>query len=1069
MKKILCSLLAIGALASCAKTEAFYTEENSEIKIKPATTLSTRANVPAAIDGTTYPVAENFDVYGYWANKPAGSSFTDGTLYLGQGGAYEFVNKGNYWGGKTPYYWPKNGSLRFAAYSPSSINMTHDLATDTYTVEGYVQPSNTAETWDLLVAPTTKSYTAMTAAENVSVVFQHALSWITVKMVAKDATAAKAFDVKKVTINGVKTVATLNAAMGDGIQVGEWSEYAQPKAYVVYEGSQAVTEVATVVENVTNGTLVIPQATTSITIDYTQNALEGTPALENQTLTLDLVLDTDNTPWEPGKHYNYTLVFGLDEILINPSVADWEEVVVNDAEVGTTNVYSVAQLATAFKNGGTIVLQEDLDATSLTVKKDAVLELNGHTITGADNVTGSYGLINVSAGVSLTVNGPGTLTATATNNRNWNAYSSVISNQRGLLVVNEGVVVEHLGGTDMAYGIDNLTNGKKTEAVTIVNGATVKSTYRAIRQFLNGVEANNELQVKAGSKIIGANKSIWSHDPSANANSGKLVVEEGAELDGDVYLFVTAGSTEWPVEAYIPASTLVNGSTVVSGNVPAGYGVALVNGVYTIVKGATGVATAEEFAAAMKSEAENISIILTDNLEVPISSLGQQTGGSGEYKLGGENTKNITIDLNGNKLNITSNYWSVLGAKNADAIFTIKNGTMTSSQASGTWNSYDLCFANCNYVLEDVVFDKAIALEGKSYILKNVTINETHNYYAMWISAKGQIVDIDGLTINSLGRGIKIDEQYVSAPAHVTLKVKNAVVKSNEKAAIVVKSVAGANITLENVNIAEVAEDSDFAVWVDEDSAAYADKVVVVGGLCKVEGSNDLVVDSAEDFTAGVGADATVYVAAGSYTFPSKVAAGATIICEEGVVFEGLTKLNINGSTVVGATFSNPTGTAVDQTIYGTFKNCTFEGKETLRWCYTKAGQSVVFENCVIKTTLRGVHFDGMDGDVTFKNCEINGFNAYSGAGTMTFEGCTFGHDQSRYNGLNIYSNTVLKNCHFAFVSGNTNFIDLEGTGKALTISGCTATLDGATANVRDFVGGSKLANNTVTIDGVAL
>ena len=393
MKKILFALLAMGAIASCAKTEAFYTEENSEIKIKPATTLSTRANVPAAIDGTTYPVAENFDVYGYWANEPAGSSFTEGTLYLGQGGAYEFVNRGNYWGGKTPYYWPKNGSLRFAAYSPSSINMTHDLATDTYTVEGYVQPHNTAETWDLLVAPTTKSYTAMTAAENVSVVFQHALSWITVKMVAKDATAAKAFDVKKVTINGVKTVATLNAAMGDGIQVGEWSEYAQPKAYVVYEGSQAVTEVATVVENVTNGTLVIPQATTSITIDYTQNALEGTPALENQTLTLDLVLDTDNTPWEPGKHYNYTLVFGLDEILINPSVADWEEVEVGQLVTDAVNVSTPAQLEAALANPQVvkIVFQADIEGDFTVVEEKGrtlFIDGNDYKLTGAFFING---------------------------------------------------------------------------------------------------------------------------------------------------------------------------------------------------------------------------------------------------------------------------------------------------------------------------------------------------------------------------------------------------------------------------------------------------------------------------------------------------------------------------------------------------------------------------------------------------------------------------------------------------------------------------------------------------------
>ena len=151
--------------------------------------------------------------------------------------------------------------------------------------------------------------------------------------------------------------------------------------------------------------------------------------------------------------------------------------------------------------------------------------------------------------------------------------------------------------------------------------------------------------------------------------------------------------------------------------------------------------------------------------------------------------------------------------------------------------------------------------------------------------------------------------------------------------------------------------------------------------------------------------------------------------------------------------------------MYGTFKNCTFVGDETLRWCYTSENKTTVFENCVIKTTKRGIHFDAMDGDVTFKNCEINGFNAYSGKGTMTFEDCTFGIDASNYNGLNIYTNTNIRNCTFNYVSGKTNFIDLEGTGKTLTITNCTATLDGAAANVAVFVGGSMLAKNTVVID----
>jgi len=194
---------------------------------------------------------------------------------------------------------------------------------------------------------------------------------------------------------------------------------------------------------------------------------------------------------------------------------------------------------------------------------------------------------------------------------------------------------------------------------------------------------------------------------------------------------------------------------------------------------------------------------------------------------------------------------------------------------------------------------------------------------------------------------------------------------------------------------------------------------------------------------------------------------GNVVIDATGVVVEGKSGLNYPDATIIGATFKNEGGQAVSGTVAGTYKNCVFEGNETLRWCYTEAGETLVFENCVFKTDFRGIHFDGMDGNVIFKNCVINGFNAYSGSGTMTFEGCTFGYDDSSYNGLNIYSNTVLINCTFNYVSGKTNFIDMEGTGKTLTITGCTATLDGVAADVADFVGGSKLAQNTVIIDGV--
>ncbi|MBO7188823.1 MAG: hypothetical protein J6V31_04485 [Tidjanibacter sp.] len=212
---------------------------------------------------------------------------------------------------------------------------------------------------------------------------------------------------------------------------------------------------------------------------------------------------------------------------------------------------------------------------------NAVIDLGGNTLSSTDETQKNYELIK-NAGTLLVKNG--TMKVEATINSGWARYSAVIANVVGGNLTVENVNIEHLGGTDMAYGIDNLTNGKGTYAVTTIDNSTVKSPYRAVRQFLNGIEATNELYVKAGSTLEGTNKSIFFHDPSTHANSGKLVVEEGAELKGDVYLFVTAGSAEWPVEVSIAASALVGESAVTSGNVPAGYAVELVDGNWTVVK-----------------------------------------------------------------------------------------------------------------------------------------------------------------------------------------------------------------------------------------------------------------------------------------------------------------------------------------------------------------------------------------------------------------------------------------------------------------------------------------------------
>ena len=357
MKKYILPILVLAALVACSKTEPVY-EESGEIRFAPVTSLATKAQVFNAIDGSKYPAKEWFNVTAYWKNEDAGSKFNDGTVTYFSNRTFK---KGTtYWAGDPAAYWPKNGSLRFACYSPSDVTgVSHVLATDTYTVTDYVQSNDTEKTVDLMVAPTPSSYDANTGAENVSVVFEHALSWISFKVVS-DEDAEGIFTIKSIVVNDVNTKGSLTAVMTGTAKSKTWelsaiteeeevNPYVMP--YEVYNNEVGVvattTSGANYIEDVTGGTVVIPQPTTTVTITFDQKA-EGTAVLENQVITLPLDLfeqqsavenpdaeEPGSEPelipldWEAGKHYIYTLKFAYeedDQILIKPAVQDWTDV-----------------------------------------------------------------------------------------------------------------------------------------------------------------------------------------------------------------------------------------------------------------------------------------------------------------------------------------------------------------------------------------------------------------------------------------------------------------------------------------------------------------------------------------------------------------------------------------------------------------------------------------------------------------------------------------------------------------------------------------------------------------------
>ena len=180
-----------------------------------------------------------------------------------------------------------------------------------------------------------------------------------------------------------------------------------------------------------------------------------------------------------------------------------------------------------------------------------------------------------------------------------------------------------------------------------------------------------------------------------------------------------------------------------------------------------------------------------------------------------------------------------------------------------------------------------------------------------------------------------------------------------------------------------------------------------------------------------------VAIPAGNYETLPTPNEQITILCQPGTIFQGTSSLNIKGSTVIGATFENENGSSVSSTINGVFENCTFRGKNALRYCY--AGENVIFRNCVFDGVTYGVHFDAGANDVTFENCVFSGFNAFGGALTqLNLIDCTFKPlGNSSYNGINMWGNTKLENCNFEFDGAHTEWIDACNDGKILEFNGC--------------------------------
>ena len=401
------------------------------------------------------------------------------------------------------------------------------------------------------------------------------------------------------------------------------------------------------------------------------------------------------------------------------------------------------------------------------------------------------------------------------------------------------------------------------------------------------------------------------------------------------------------------------------------------------------------------------------------------------YAMGGATTETITINGNGHILtfNQLNSDWNNVVTNN-DAKLILNDMTLASSgYNNGPWNRYDINFG-CDVELNNVISNRALAFKADA-TLNDVTITETNDVYAIWIQSNGQDVSIDGLTVNTTGRGIKIDEQYVTAKA-VKLSIAKATFTTAKKAAIMVKSAEGANITVgENVDISNVAADKINVVWVDADAAAHFGKVEVTGAtvaqeeldtfVASVVSNNTVVgyyatlaaaiagaqagqtITLLADITEDVTVNKSLTIDGANFKYTGNIAvkgnANSTVVTVKNVNFVDGTGYAITTNTIKSITVENCTVTnygfgflyANRTTTSVAVKNVTVDGGNYgMHWVY---GTTATLENVTMTNVTNGLYIQNYASKtINLKNCNITSIAIWerdnvSGVQTFNFEG----------------------------------------------------------------------------------
>lgn len=368
MKKLFfIAAIASVALVSCTKND-FDESPTTDKKIEFAAPVVSPTTKGTLEVWNNYPQAAAYN-FAVWAKY-----FPDGTYTTWAGtGVKTYMEEvpvayaDNTWAPAQAYYWPKNGSLTFIAYSPAS-KASYAEATDSgITFTDYVVSITVTEQVDLMFSE--RAYNKKAVDDNVAgsgdtsndstvtgdpykgvhLSFKHALSSVAfTAKTAADYSGSTTITLNKIELLNVGSIASFDQNLADvnnaPTTAAAWTATTGPVTYMVNNDDDLAQVLTTTAWWSANSSttapakaaglrdtdfILLPQDLSAnsvkIRITYTlKNAGTDSEALE-QVIEKDLATAAVSK-WEMGKRYIYNIIVGLDTIFFEPYVADWEDI-----------------------------------------------------------------------------------------------------------------------------------------------------------------------------------------------------------------------------------------------------------------------------------------------------------------------------------------------------------------------------------------------------------------------------------------------------------------------------------------------------------------------------------------------------------------------------------------------------------------------------------------------------------------------------------------------------------------------------------------------------------------------